>query len=235
MKYLTQQEARDLREELFKRFNSGVAPGLQLLELSGLSAAQCIYKLYPQGSDLLVIVGPGNNGGNGLVLARQLHFFGHRPVIYYPKRTHEFQHLVAQCKSAQIDFVDQLPSESELNSFTYIVDAIFGINFAAGEIKLPFDSIIKVLKNVKPPIVSIDIPAGWDVEKGNAQGLGFHPAVLVSIGVPKLCAKEFSGPHYLCGRFIPKNFTLKGKELNLPQFPGCDQFVELKPNVEVLR
>jgi hypothetical protein len=42
-----------------------------------------------------------------------------------------------------------------------------------------------------PPIVSVDIPSGWDVEAGDAGGDGLRPAVLVSLTAPKLCAKRF--------------------------------------------
>ena len=47
-----------------------------------------------------------------------------------------------------------------------IVDAIFGFSFKP-PIRTPFDSIINTLIEIKKvPIYSVDIPSGWDVEKG---------------------------------------------------------------------
>jgi NAD(P)H-hydrate epimerase len=43
----------------------------------------------------------------------------------------------------KLEFVDKLPSEDELNAFSFIVDAIFGYSFK-GDIRAPFDNIIKV-------------------------------------------------------------------------------------------
>ncbi|KAJ1529103.1 hypothetical protein HK405_002237, partial [Cladochytrium tenue] len=60
----------------------------QLMELAGLSVAQAVAKMYPLQSHprVLVVAGPGNNGGDALVAARHLFFFGYRPTVLYPKR-----------------------------------------------------------------------------------------------------------------------------------------------------
>ena len=53
-----------------------------------------------------------------------------------------------------------------------------------------------------PRIISVDIPSGWDVEKGNIHDT-FEPDMLVSLTAPKTCAVHHEGPHYLGGRFVP--------------------------------
>ncbi len=64
-------------QELFNEYKFSVD---QLMELAGLSCATAVARVYPAASlpgdgRLLVICGPGNNGGDGLVCARHLHMF----------------------------------------------------------------------------------------------------------------------------------------------------------------
>lgn len=50
----------------------------------------------------------------------------------------------------------------------------------------------------------MDIPTGWDVEKGDENQDGIRPDMLVSLTAPKQAARGFQGPfHYLGGRFVP--------------------------------
>lgn len=72
MKYLKQDEAINIDQELFNEYGYSVD---QLMELAGLSCAQSIYNHYKKDGKVLIISGPGNNGGDGLVCARHLKLF----------------------------------------------------------------------------------------------------------------------------------------------------------------
>ena len=76
MKYLTQEEAQNIDQELFNTYAFSVD---QLMELAGLSVAVALCKAYPKtalsSSNVLVCCGPGNNVGDGLVAARHLKMF----------------------------------------------------------------------------------------------------------------------------------------------------------------
>uniref|UniRef100_A0A8I5T145 NAD(P)H-hydrate epimerase n=1 Tax=Pongo abelii TaxID=9601 RepID=A0A8I5T145_PONAB len=165
VKYLSQEEAQAVDQELFNEYQFSVD---QLMELAGLSCATAIAKAYPPTSmsrsppTVLVICGPGNNGGDGLVCARHLKLFGYEPTIYYPKRPNKplFTALVTQCQKMDIPFLGEMPSEPMMIDELYelVVDAIFGFSFK-GDVREPFHSILSVLKGLTVPIASIDIPS----------------------------------------------------------------------------
>ena len=86
VRLLGQEEAIALDQELFNEYAFSVD---QLMELAGLSCAHAVAKAFPERRDRKVIVlcGPGNNGGDGLVCARHLQLNGYEPVVHYPKRS----------------------------------------------------------------------------------------------------------------------------------------------------
>ncbi|GMH45062.1 hypothetical protein BSKO_13019 [Bryopsis sp. KO-2023] len=230
--YLNQKDAISVDEELMGPLGFSVD---QLMELAGLSVACSLASEYPQTShrSVLVIAGPGNNGGDGLVAARHLHHFGYDVKIAYPKPTDKplYNGLVTQCKALGIDFVlvEDLQGVPLRESFDVIVDSIFGFSFQ-GDPRPPFDVILEMLKpSARPcPIVSVDIPSGWQVETGDEKGDGLQPEMLVSLTAPKLCAKHFTGPHhYLGGRFVPQAIKTK-YNLNLPSYPFSSQCVKIE-------
>jgi hypothetical protein len=77
----------------------------QLMELAGLSCAAAVSRVYPRDkySRVLVVAGPGNNGGDALVAARHLHHFGYKPHVIYPKTTHNTLYLVRLTILGSID------------------------------------------------------------------------------------------------------------------------------------
>ena len=79
----------------------------------------------------------------------------------------------------------------------------------------------------KVPVVAVDMPSGWDVEKGDSNGLGLKPDMLISLTAPKKCSSHFTGKyHYLGGRFVPLPMQEK-YSMNLPKYPGLDCCVQL--------
>ena len=237
-RYLSQEEARNLDNELFHDYQFSID---QLMEVAGLCVAQAIAQCYPLttsvssevgvlSSKVLVVCGPGNNGGDGLVAARHLLFMGYTSVIYYPKRTAKdiYRILVAQCEKLGISFLAELPSASEIDlEYRVVVDAIFGFSFK-GSARAPFDSVLLTLLSLaKAAVTSVDVPSGWDVEKGDIDNKGLKPDLLISLTAPKECSRQFSGRHHYLGlRMVPPALAAK-YSLDLPEYPGSDIIVKI--------
>ncbi|KAH7316637.1 NAD(P)H-hydrate epimerase [Stachybotrys elegans] len=202
----------------------------QLMELAGLSVSQAVYRVHPlsKGRRVLVACGPGNNGGDGLVAARHLFFYGYQPTIYYPKRSKNelYQRLSKQLEDLNVPFVDDF--QSAIGQTDHIVDAIFGFSFS-GEVREPFPAVIQALQDTKLPVTSVDAPSSWDIEKGPpASGLGssFMPTALVSLSAPKPLVNHFTGRHFVGGRFVSP-LIAKKYDFDVPEYQGIDQIVEV--------
>lgn len=214
-KALTAKTAALLDKELMSTGGFSID---QLMELAGQAVAKAIYQEYPPAKNssgvekVLVLVGPGNNGGDGLVCARHLKLWNYaQPVLFYPKRPQKelYVNLTKQLEDLGIELVDNLAQVKTLlenNSVKVIVDSLFGFSFHP-PIREPFNELISFLSNNSsslPPIVSVDIPSGWDVDEGPGE-VDIGASMLVSLTAPKTCAEKFNSEgkaHFLGGRFI---------------------------------
>lgn len=213
----------------------------QLMELAGLSVAQSIYKAFPPKNyhNCVILCGPGNNGGDGLVAARHLKLFGYTGLkVYYPRPSKKdlFLNLEKQLGQFEIPIIkedDQFTLlKSSLLESDIIVDALFGFSFHA-PMRAPFDTVLEeTLKAQKlgKKIVAVDIPSGWDVNEGpeDPQVANYQPEVLVSLTAPKPCSLKLTGGrHFWGGRFISDDIA-KRWGIEIPEYPGVDETVELQ-------
>ena len=207
--YINAETSQSIDKELMSTYRYSID---QLMEIAGLTVAKVVNNEYiksNKNSKIIVLCGPGNNGGDGLVASRFLKEFGNNVDILYPKKNTKnelYTRLVTQCENYDIKINSTIFDKKEdyenlFKDYDFIVDALFGFSFK-GDIRPPFKIIIEALKNFENKIISVDIPSGFDVEKGNTLNT-FVPKALVSLTLPKLCSKSFKGEHYLGGRFVP--------------------------------
>ncbi|KAG5276172.1 hypothetical protein AALO_G00128660 [Alosa alosa] len=229
--FLSKVEASAIETELLRDYRFGQQ---QLIEIWGYACAIAITKAFPLKSiskkqpTVLVVCGPEQNGSVGLVCARHLRIFEYEPTIYYPKRSSHSVHqdFTVQCEKMDIPFLSYLPTEVQLinDAYNLVIDATLGPESDPKDIKEPYSSILVTLKQVKIPIASVDVPLGWDADEADKEGIS--PEVLISLVAPKKCATNFSGKHFLAGRFLPYDIQKK-YELNLPEFPETECLIEL--------
>lgn len=209
MNFLTQSQAKQIDEIMMSEI---IGYSLeQLMELAGLAVAKAVSKDCSINRRVIVIVGPGNNGGDALVAARHLSawHFNVVVVIPVPCRTEVNVRLKELLEVFGVQILDFVP---DLTSSDFIIDGIFGFSFNRSP-RPPYDKIIEKLiaEQDHLTILSIDIPSGWDVEKGPKDSTFLRPRFVLSLTAPKKCMSpdvfERIGfapeKHYVGGRFLP--------------------------------
>lgn len=227
--FLNAESAASLDEELMQ------TPGFtleQLMELAGLSVAEAAYQMSQakEKTKILIICGPGNNGGDGLVAARHLYHFGYETVVVYPKRSSRQPHyanLVKQCEDLNIPVLEAMPND--LTGYGLLLDSIFGFSFK-GEPREPFGSILQTMQDMQASqdcqILSVDVPSGWNVNEGDVTGNGFVPDAVISLTAAKECMRTYTGRHFIGGRFLPPTLAAKYK-LRMPPYSGASQVLQI--------
>jgi NAD(P)H-hydrate epimerase len=144
---------------------SGIAL-FTLMESAGRAAAAVITQRFPDrlADGVLIAAGPGNNGGDGWVLARALHQAGIRTwVASSPGAGSELQCRMAALATAA--GVRTVQPDGPWPNAGLAVDALLGTG-ARGAPRPPIASLVERLADLRTPVVAIDGPTGLDLETG---------------------------------------------------------------------
>ncbi len=164
---------------------AGVATGLELMERAGAGVVAAILAEWPELAGhpgrAVVLCGPGNNGGDGFVVARLLHGRGWQVTLWLygdPGRLPPdarancdrwrelgaLRHLPRPVVARW--FFDYLPAADGLGPGDLAVDALFGIGLAR-----PATDVARLFQRYSPPdrrwrTVAVDVPSGIDADTG---------------------------------------------------------------------
>lgn len=152
-------------------------PGRVLMELAGKGCFDYMKNLIPENATIALFCGSGNNGGDGLVIARWLKNYHYQPYIYLTgditKMSQEtmmnyelavkLNIPVKQIQNAQ-DWKKELSFIRD-KCFKVFIDAIFGIGFK-GSLKGLCKEIIDDVNALKGLKIAIDIASGLDADNG---------------------------------------------------------------------
>ena len=149
-------------------FQAGM-PVAALMEKVALRITQRLTELYPAQSykRIGVLVGSGHNGGDALVVAREMHHQGRQVQIYTPFPKSKPLTRVHGCyaKSLGIPFV----SLEALQDCDLLIDGIFGFGLerdVVGDVAIAINTI----NTWQIPILSIDMPSGLHTDRGDVMG-----------------------------------------------------------------
>ena len=187
------QQMRQIEERMFV---AGM-PVAALMEKVAQLITTTIVQLYPlsQVSHVGILVGCGHNGGDALVVARELHLRGYQVSIYRPlPKLKELSATHANyAKSLGIPFYEEI---QPLENCQLIIDGLFGFGLTrpiAGDIA----HAIKEINDWTQPVVSIDLPSGIHTDTGNILGVAICATHTLCLGLWKLAFMQDSALAYV--------------------------------------
>jgi NAD(P)H-hydrate epimerase len=158
-------------------------PTLELMERAGRKVAEEILGRYPDVRRVAVWCGPGANGGDGFVVAREL---------VRARRACSVRLLGSEEKVAGDAAVnlrrarrDGVPFVEEPGAADVVVDALFGTGFH-GKPRPEAARAIEQMNGSGVPIVAVDLPSGVDASTGCVKGAAVRAALTVTFHAPKV-------------------------------------------------
>lgn len=142
-----------------------------------------------------VLVGPGHNGGDALVVARELHFQGYQVIIYCPfSKLKDLTACHSQyVRSLNITYVENVES---LKKCDLLIDGLFGFGLER-EIINPVAAAIDEINSWKTPIFSIDLPSGLHTDTGVVLGTAIRATNTFCLGLWKLAFLQDQALEYI--------------------------------------
>ena len=181
-------------------------PGMVLMENAGRGTVERMEQIFGPvaGKTVCIFAGPGNNGGDGLVIARTVHGLGAYPFVFFlldPEQLKGDAALnFAILKQLRLPFqvldysekmftlVDTILTLNRMHPMHCLVDAIFGTGLER-DISGHFHDVINCINILgeqhRMPVVSVDLPSGLNADTGKILGLSVHADLTVTYGQPK--------------------------------------------------
>ena len=188
MKVLSVEETRNLEKIICDKFN---IPPMLLMENAGSFTYYYLKDIFHNFEDkkISILCGPGNNGGDALVVARYLYINGNKPYIF----TYSWENgLSPLCKfqyellkDTNIEFLSLERDFSKIKDSDLIIDGIFGIGLKR-LLENKLIEIIDIINEMNKIIISIDVPTGVDADSGEILGNAFKAYMTITMFLPKI-------------------------------------------------
>lgn len=195
-------------------------PSVVLMERAALSVTEAIESKVKGNihTDIICVCGRGNNGADGLAVARQLYLKGYNVDVYIINShasTKEFDIQLNIIKNLGIECINS----PDFSKYGVIVDALFGNGLSrelAGEARIVVDTINKCSTSVRSQytqnsdnngnrlVVAVDIPSGISASTGVVMGSAVNADITVTFGFEEIGHILYPAASY-CGKIIRKD------------------------------
>lgn len=189
--------------ETDRRAIAGGIEGIVLMRKAGQACVSAIIERFAK-AETLVLCGPGNNGGDGFIIAKGLEEEGWPVVVAClvspgdlegdAKLAYE-EWILAAKTPVLAAFAAELAQKADL-----IVDAVFGTGLAR-DVVSPVADIIRAADERGLPVVAVDCPSGVRGDDGQIAGTAFYASLTVTFHKKKPAHLLFPG-RGLCGEIV---------------------------------
>lgn len=183
MELLTSSQMQEIDKEA-----GNLMPSVLLMEHAAYQIFSYI-KEQDNGKSVVIVCGPGNNGGDGLALARQLTIWSSCPVtvilLTSPKKlTMDGQTYYKICHEMGINIIEldaynKLDTLDKLKNAEIIVDAIFGTGLSR-PVEGIFKEMICKINNSSAKVISVDVPSGIDANTGKILEVAIYADITIT-------------------------------------------------------
>jgi NAD(P)H-hydrate epimerase len=210
MKVAKVDEMKDLDRRAMEEF--GISEDL-LME----NAGQAVYFVMLQeigirGNKFVVLCGGGNNGGDGLVVARKIHSNGGEVKVFLLDDETKFKGAAKKNFEIVSQMPIQMPRVSSIDSVMpelldcdAIVDAIFGTGLVR-KVSAIYQDVIQLINESQRTVFSVDIPSGINGNTGEVMGVAVEADYTVTFGLPKLGNMLYPGYEH-CGKLYVSHIS----------------------------
>lgn len=189
---------------------------------AGRAAWRCALRNWPQAQRLVVVCGPGNNGGDGYVLARHALDGGRDArVVHLPGHAPRSQQARRACEEFRARGGRIVEFSGELAPAELLVDALFGIGLADAPDPAA-KALIDAMNAHRAPRLALDVPSGVDASRGRVPGAAVRAARTLEFIAPKTGLRT--------GAALDHVGELELADLDLPR----DMFDGVMPQAELL-
>ena len=154
-------------------------PGGVLMERAGVAMARVALEAYAPGR-ALIVAGGGNNGGDGFVIARELHLSGVEVAVLATKDEYDWdpETNLTILRNLNASFVGPDELEAELGRADLVVDALLGTGIS-GEVREKDARLIERMNESAVPVLAVDEPSGVEDAASEIGGAAMRADVAV--------------------------------------------------------
>ena len=163
-------------------------PGIVLMERAGRAVADAAAFRHPLGSRVLILCGPGNNGGDGFIAARVLRERGYRVEVQLFGTPEALRGDAAEAARRCGGSIVILPDEpfaagrsvtAAADRATVIIDALYGAGLGR-DLEGAAAAVVRAVNASGKPVVAVDLPSGIDGATGAVRGVAIEASASVT-------------------------------------------------------